>query len=208
MTPLAISAALAVEVVLESAVHGPSAGLCSPRRTQSCAAEVSVYLHSEAMTAYARMCRHPRRARRRHVRPTSEPWRRRRRSAPGCAGRRTRRRGRGHRSRAGRSRRRCASARARRAPRADPADAGRDARAARRRAHHHRRAGGQARGQRGRAVPPLRQQGADVRGPDRVHRAERVHAGQPDRRARDRRRACRRSDRSPCCCSSARRTRA
>ena len=62
------------------------------------------------------------------------------------------------------------------------------ARAARRRAHHHRRAGRQARRQRSRAVPPLRQQGADVRGPDRVHREQRVHAGQPDRRARDRRR--------------------
>ena len=42
---------------------------------------------------------------------------------------------------------------------------------------------------RGRALPPLREQGADVRGPDRVHRAERLHARQPDRRARDRRAA-------------------
>ena len=62
---------------------------------------------------------------------------------------------------------------------------------------------------RGRAVPPLRQQGADVRGADRVHRAERLHARQPDRRARDRRRARRRSRIARrCCCSSARRTRA
>ena len=95
-----------------------------------------------------------------------------------------------------------------RAPRADPADAGHDARAARGRAHHHRGAGRAAVGQRSRAVPPLRQQGADVRGADRVHRIERLHAGQPDHRARRRCGPSRRSASSPCCCSSARRTRA
>ena len=56
--------------------------------------------------------------------------------------------------------------------------------AARRRAHHDRGARGEARCLRGGALPPLREQGADVRGPDRVHRAERLHARQPDRRAR------------------------
>ena len=39
----------------------------------------------------------------------------------------------------------------------------------------------QARRFRGRALPALRQQGADVRGPDRVHRDDAVLAGQQDR---------------------------
>ena len=72
----------------------------------------------------------------------------------------------------------------RRASAADSRDVGDDAAGARRRAHHHRGAGGQAVGFGSGAVPPFREQGADVRGPDRVHRAERLHARQPDRRAR------------------------
>ena len=67
-----------------------------------------------------------------------------------------------------------------RAQGADPADARGDARGPEGRAHHHgaaRRAAGRLRGG---ALPPLRQQGADVRGPDRVHRADRLQPGQQD----------------------------
>ena len=133
-----------------------------------------------------------RRARRRHVRPPAEPWRRRCRCrrVAGPAGRQPAEAADRH----GRSAEAAPAApgaqapQAGRAPRADPADAGHHARAAGRRAHHHRGAGGAAVGQRSGAVPPLRQQGADVRGADRVHRIQRVHAGQPDPRARGRRR--------------------
>ena len=68
--------------------------------------------------------------------------------------------------------------------RADPADPREHARAARRRPHHHRCARCEARRVGGRAVPPFRQQGADVRRPDRVRRAKCVHADQPDPGAR------------------------
>ena len=174
-------------------------------------AKVSVYLHPEAVRPYARMRRHPHppstptpcpTTRRALATPTPMPTRCRtcRKSSAAEARRRA------DEPRADGAR--AQAAQAGRAPRADPADAGHDARAARRRAHHHRRAGGQAVGQRSGAVPPLRQQGADVRGPDRVHRIQRVHAGQPDRRARGRRRRAGAAHRSPCCCSSARRTRA
>ena len=75
---------------------------------------------------------------------------------------------------------------ARRTPRADPADAGRDARGAGRRTHHDRRARGEAVRQRGRALSAFREQGADVRRPDRVHRVEHLHADPPDHRTRHR----------------------
>ena len=72
----------------------------------------------------------------------------------------------------------------RRTPAADPADARDDAREPARREGDDRRAGGEARRVRGRALPPLREQGADVRRADRVHRDDAVLARQQDPRPR------------------------
>ena len=72
----------------------------------------------------------------------------------------------------------------RRTPPPDPADARGDARESARREGDDRGARGEARRLGGRALPALREQGADVRGADRVHRDDAVHAHQQDRRPR------------------------
>ena len=65
-------------------------------------------------------------------------------------------------------------------------------------------AGEAARSFRGRALPPFQRQGADVRRPDRVHRADAVRAHQQDHDRGEERR-CARSRRSSACCSASRR---
>src|SRR5271154_2711047 len=68
----------------------------------------------------------------------------------------------------------------RRAQGPDPADARRHAGKPEGRTHHDGAARRTPRGLGGGSLPALLQQGADVRGPDRVHRADRLHPGEPD----------------------------
>src|SRR5581483_3384580 len=65
-------------------------------------------------------------------------------------------------------------------PPADPANACGDAAGAARRAHYDGRAGGASRCVRSGALPPFREQGADVRRIDRVHRDHAVQSHQQD----------------------------
>ena len=92
----------------------------------------------------------------------------------------------------------------RRTPPADPADAGGDARESARGKGDDRSARGEARRLRGRALPPLREQGADVRRTDRVHRDDARSRSSTRSQAR-RRTAQPRRSRSSACCSVSRR---